>query len=349
MAKDGQPPRRPGFRIVNRLNGSPSGIGAAEYFLHTAAKFDPPDEAIANYQFEWACYGLLPAASTTMICAPANLGKSSVAFHLLQEAATQRSMEAFYFHADAGPGDAATFAKSARAIPDVFYLMPDFGGTPSVDVMRNALADIFAITQEQELPDNYLQNYVICLDSLGNFIDDVNSKVEVKMFFRDLKRLRGLGATILILHHPTKRKDGDEFVFDGVNNIKTEVDHLIYLDHDGERGKWRDIAVRVDKTRASFDDRFIERLSLDKSNRTIALAGRQIASEDHRLLDWLAAELQTVTFLTRPQAVELLRQKGCGRNEARRLIELGLLTQRWGQESGGKTGRERRLFRIGIF
>ena len=58
----------------------------------------------------------------------------------------------------------------------------------------------------EQLKERPLKNSIIMLDSLGDFLDELD-KSQIKAFFRLLRKLTELGATIFYLNHLTKDKN----------------------------------------------------------------------------------------------------------------------------------------------
>jgi len=306
---------------------------AREVADHFSYLFTPDQDILKRWSFQWAAPYALPKGSISMVVAPANTGKTSFAFHLLEVAARQKTLECYYWHADSSPGDAKHFSAIAQGVENLHYMAPGMAGTLDYDVMEHSLS--WMARQAGVAPgEGPATDQVHCFDSFSDFCEDVNNKAVVKLKMREFRALRDAGATVLIMHHPNKRQEDGEWLFDGVNNIKALVDHLFYLDPGELQGDMKPITVRADKFRGDPRNLQTEYL-LNISTRAVEPIKESLDQETLGHLDWLLGELLTVPFLKMAQAEELLRAgRDLGRNAARKLVEDGLQAGKLIESSG---------------
>lgn len=75
-----------------------------------------------------------------------------------------------------------------------------------------------------------LSNYVFIFDTLKKYID-LMSKRGSREFFRIMRSLTQRGATVLLLGHCNKQRTPDgKLVFEGVGDVRNDVDELIYVE-----------------------------------------------------------------------------------------------------------------------
>jgi hypothetical protein len=99
-------------------------------------------------------------------------------------------------------------------------------------------------------PDG-LRGVVFILDTLKKYLD-LMSKGGARDFFKVLRALTMRGATVLLLGHTNKHLGADgKRVFEGVGDVRNDVDELAYLDSTDRDAMGRvTITLRHDKTRS---------------------------------------------------------------------------------------------------
>lgn len=174
-------------------------------------------------------------------CAPANGGKSVIAKLAAGEIAA-KGFEVFYFHEDAGASELKELQQDAAA-NDYNLLNTCLAGSDS--------ANVIAVFKSMLTSGLDLSNVVLIFDTLKKFTDVMHKgdMTKVGTLFRSLT-IRG--ATVLLLHHTTKREDKDgKKLFDGVGDLRNDVDELHYIHSlPSEDGENITFTVAPDKVRS---------------------------------------------------------------------------------------------------
>jgi hypothetical protein len=135
----------------------------------------------------------------------------------------RRGYNVTFIHSDVGPGEAKhmiTQAKAAR----FRYITPDLNPDGAIDTSH-----VIKLMHRMVSESVDLNGEVFIIDTLKKMAD-MMSKVSVKGFLALCRKLTGLGATIVLLCHTNKHKDADgKYVFEGVGDLRADVDELIYL------------------------------------------------------------------------------------------------------------------------
>ena len=177
-----------------------------------------------------------------VLVAPPGQGKTLLLFNRGLELA-RNGFEVVYVNCDVAASDCGQFIELADEA-GMAFISPDVKNQ-SIDSLRfqfDRLAD----------SETRLDNTVVFLDTFKKFVD-VNDKTSVKEFINLLRRLNGKGATVVVAHHTLKRREADgSWSFEGVGDVKNDVDKLLFLEayetFPGERyavvektehGKWR--------------------------------------------------------------------------------------------------------------
>jgi hypothetical protein len=220
-----QKPRLKGLDALKAME-----ITAQEISQFASAKKIIPDLVISGH--------------LTTIIAPANAGKTALFTHLAGDMAKQ-GYDVFYINADLSMSDAA-LPKSLANIHGWRLILPDARDGDSVDVVTQILRDM------THSNDN-LSSVVIILDTLKKFTN-VQNKELAKEIFMLLRALNARGATIIGLGHTKKyRDDQGNLMFDGVGDVKTDVDEMIYLESYKLPDSKLILTTYPDKSRGSFD------------------------------------------------------------------------------------------------
>jgi len=171
----------------------------------------------------------IPRNHITMIYAPSNTGKTTATLGLMNYILkNDKSMTCYYCDYDNGVNTMKPHLLKILNNTDKFnYISHD-------KASKELLMPILI-----ELTKENLENFIFVFDSLQHFIDSdissTKSEPALKKLFELMKRLRGAGATIIILSHTTKEKDmnGKETTFRGLNIIKDNLDNMFYLIRQG--------------------------------------------------------------------------------------------------------------------
>lgn len=168
----------------------------------------------------WIVPNLIIEGHIIAICAPPNGGKTTILYHLSGEMAAS-GYSVRFIHADVGPGEAKGMLENARD-KGFKYITPDLSPEGNV-------ATVLSILRELVDDGTRLDGAVFQIDTLKK-VADLMSKGSVKALLNLCRQLTGLGATVILLCHTNKHKDADgNHVFEGVGDIRNDVDELIYL------------------------------------------------------------------------------------------------------------------------
>ena len=178
--------------------------------------------------------------------APANGGKTSLFMHLSKQMVEQ-GYEVLYLNADLAASDAGQHYTTARE-NGWELVIPDARDGDSVETVIELLREIASSHED-------LSRIVIILDTLKKFTD-VQNKQQAKEAFMLLRGLTARGATIICLAHTNKYRDeSNNLKFDGVGDVKTDADELIYLESIRDESGKTLITSYPDKMRASLRQR----------------------------------------------------------------------------------------------
>lgn len=208
------------------------------------------DEQVATMQAtEIIWRGLIARSHVSVWAAPANGGKTTVARFAAAELSDD-GYRVLYFQEDASAGDLPMLHEHAKA-SGYALLNSTLAGTSAeeqLDVLR-----------EMARQETCLDSVVMFFDTLKKY-GDLMSKRGTREFFMLMRSLTLRGATIILLGHTNKHLGLDgKPVFEGVGDIRNDVDELFYLEALPKDADGRVVVtIRPDKTRcavheASFD------------------------------------------------------------------------------------------------
>jgi len=192
---------------------------------------------------DWVVLNMFIQSHLVAISAEANAGKTTIVFHLAGEMAAN-GFEVLYINADIAGGDAKGMWQQAQE-KGVNLLLPDFKGKNMMQV--RAHLENMASKENADYSD-----IVLIVDTLKKFVD-LMSKGGVKMAFNLFRKLNAKGMTVITLGHVNKHKIGDKPIFEGVGDIRNDVDELIYfLPVKNDDGSIT-VSIDVDKGRGNFE------------------------------------------------------------------------------------------------
>lgn len=302
-----QKPRLRGLDALKAME-----ITAQEISQFAAAKVIVPDLVISGH--------------LTSIIAPANAGKTALFTHLAGDMA-KRGYDVFYINADLSMSDAA-LPKSLASAHGWRLILPDARDGDSVDVVTQILRDM------AHSNDN-LSLIVIILDTLKKFTD-LQNKQQAKEIFMLLRALNARGATVIGLGHTTKYRDEkDNLIFDGVGDLKTDVDEMIYLESYRVPDSNKTILTTyVDKKRGTVDQASfqiswnelvgpeVQRLDIVIDTRALALR-QELMEKEYWVVEALIEVLQNDYELQISELIEKLNQSlknSCGSTRNRNVV-----------------------------
>lgn len=265
---------------------------------------------------------LILSGHLSLIIAPANAGKTALLTNLAGDIAKQ-GYDVFYINADLAMSDAAI--PKRLALRDNWRLiLPDARDGDSVGAVTEILRDMTNSADD-------LSSVVIILDTVKKFAD-LQNKQAAKNVFMLLRALNARGVTVIGLGHTKKYRDeSGKLVFDGVGDLKTDVDELIYIESYRRPDSNQTILTTYpDKKRAAIErasfsitwDEYrgpeLERLDQIIDTRAIAVRDELIETERHvvdAIYEVLGASYQLKAGDLIEKTNTLLTEVwGCGRN-----------------------------------
>lgn len=194
----------------------------------------------------------------------AGSGKTAVATFAAGELAS-RGFQVLYLQEDASAGDLPAMHEHAKRHGYALLNSTLCGSSPEeqLDVLEGLAQD-----------GADLNGYVFILDTLKKFAV-LMSKEGARAFFRLMRSLTLRGATVILLGHTNKHVGADgKPVFEGVGDVRNDVDELFYLHatEKDERGI-KTITLTPDKTRCDVK---AATFTLDTSSMTVSALDRVI-------------------------------------------------------------------------
>ncbi len=206
--------------------------------------FGVTDEYVQNLGEEEFLYpNLIIRNHILTIIAQSGGGKTTfLYFHVVPEL-VKAGCNVWYIDADSPPSD----HKKMKEVADKHgfeFLIPDVNQGTSVESMIETI--------EKMANDGVsLDNQVFFFDTLKKFID-LMSKKSAKDFFVLMRKLTKLGATIVLPGHANKHRDYDEnLVFEGVGDVRSDTDDLIYFEMDKKPDGSIDVTTVVDSAKGA--------------------------------------------------------------------------------------------------
>lgn len=281
----------------------------------------------------WLIPNLIASGHTLVLVGKSGIGKSVIARDSARTLA-EHGYDVMYINMDCTQADAKyQFAESKVAGYDLFT--PHFNGTRGIERIRQNLMEIAN-------SDADLSGSVLFVDTLKK-IPDLMSKSSVKEFFNLTRTLTGKGATVVLLAHANKHPVNGKIVFEGVGDVESDCDDLVYLTGttDGEIQTIQ--TAPSDKVRGTFS---VLTWEYNRSTRGLKLVpnrdlkseeiAREQEADDLPLVECIKSEL-IVRDMRQKDLVDLLKNEGVGRNRALALLQRyasaeGMFPQHWSKE-----------------
>lgn len=262
---------------------------------------------------------MIASAHVAAWVAPANGGKTTIA----KQAAADLADDGFrvmYFQEDASAGDLPELFQHAR---DGGYslLNSTLSGTDpeeQVDVLQGLAHD-----------GADLSNFVLIFDTLKKY-SDLMSKRGSRAFFKTMRTLSQRGATVLLLGHCNKHKDvTGKLVFEGVGDVRNDVDELIYIQSSDKDAAGRvTLTMAPDKVRAKIKPLTFRldtvTMVLEQVDEVIDVAAVNEATQrrkaDQAVIDLVLAALKP-NGKTRTKLVDEVHDAARGLGRSRREVE----------------------------
>ena len=249
-------------------------------------------------------------------------GKTTIALLAAKDLAA-KGFDVLFLQEDAGAGDMPALQNHAEN-HNYSILNSAINGKSTDDLLR-VFHDLI------EKKEN-LSNRVFFLDTLKKFCD-LMTKGGTREFFRLMRSLSTLGATIVLLGHTNKSLDHTgKPVFEGVGDVRNDVDELFYLNRTVPDSQGNVlVSVEPDKQRAMVRTRTFKINTLTReaepvsAERSVAEINKiQQSKKDNELVISFIS-----SYLERHSPVNLttltnIANKNCdvGVNSARSLILL---------------------------
>ena len=187
----------------------------------------------------WLVEGLIPEASAIAISGEEGVGKTLFALSLARALAEGREFlgrrvwitPVLYLGLDVSQVTLQSYLRMMRWIPsEEFRILTMWTGDSMQPPM---LDDTVSMERLYELARKYRP--VIIFDTLRDFFDgEENSSTETKPVVDAIRKLRSLGATVIVLVHPPK---SGKSLIRGTGNISQKVDIPYLLEKDKWHGK----------------------------------------------------------------------------------------------------------------
>lgn len=221
--------------------------------------------------------------------APGNGGKTSLATFAAGELA--QAHRVLFFQEDASAGDLPALFQHAE--------------THGYQLLNSTLAgsatdDQISVLRRLVKDGASLDGVVMFFDTLKKY-NDLMSKGGSRAFFKLMRSLTQRGATIVLLGHTNKHRGVDgKLMFEGVGDVRNDVDELLYIDStDKDPRGFVTLTIRPDKTRCvvrettfELDTKCMQVRALDRVVNVAAIVDqkRQL-EEDQALISCIRAEL----------------------------------------------------------
>lgn len=177
------------------------------------------------------------------IIAESGGGKTTFFFFNVARELSRKGLTVWYIDADSPASDHKVMKKFADE-NNIKFIIPDVNEGTSVDAF---VRDIKGIADSQE----DLAGYILIFDTLKKFID-LMSKKSSKDFFVLMRKLTKLGASIVLLGHANKHRDSEgNLVFEGVGDIRSDSDDLIFFEKNKKSDDSMDVTTVVDSDKGA--------------------------------------------------------------------------------------------------
>lgn len=269
----------------------------------------------------WLTKYLVIAGHLSVVVAQSGTGKTTMLEHYAGSWAAQ-GYRVLFFNADISATDAKAAIARAEAA-GYWLLLPEIA---EVSKLPHEAADgmPLAIRRLQELlrAGHDLSDVVIILDTLKKCASP-NDKNQIGPFLKLCRQLTGKGATVICLAHTLKYYNEQGLpVFEGVGDIRSDVDELIYLIPMDRPEGGKLVSTHPDKTRGEFKPiSFV----LTDEREVIPTEYQDLSElkkvEQSRLEDQIEID-EVVSFLQSgpKNQKEICKHLGISRRQARKLL-----------------------------
>jgi len=189
--------------------------------LAALARFALTDEQVEKMQqTRMICRGVIAHQHLVALLGPAGSGKTAIATDIIARDLAPR-FRVMYFQEDAGAGDLPRLHEHARHCG--YELLNSTLAGSTTDAQISALRGL-------SVSDVDLSNAVMVFDTVKKFVD-LMSKGGTRAFMTMMRALTQRGATVILLGHTNKHRGPDgKLVFEGVGDVRNDVDELLYIE-----------------------------------------------------------------------------------------------------------------------
>lgn len=185
------------------------------------ARFEVTEDVVARMSETILIWRkIIASAHVAAWIAPGNGGKTTIAKKAAAELSAS-GWQVFFLQEDAGAGD----------LPALFAHAKEHGYKLLNSTLGNATpADQIEVLRALAVGGADLSRFVFFFDTLKKYAE-LMSKGATRELFTLLRSLTARGATIILLGHANKHRGIDgKLIFEGVGDIRNDVDELIYLE-----------------------------------------------------------------------------------------------------------------------
>lgn len=190
---------------------------------------------------KWLFPNLVIKGQILTVIAMSGGGKSTIFMeHVLPHIIEKHDMNVMYLDCDSPADDHKRIDARVSEIGERFEWINPLTHTKPAEHLTSILRDIVADGQR-------LDDTVFVLDTLKKFTDMLNKR-DVKAFFELMRQLSTLGATVILLGHANKYRDkaGGCLVFEGVGDVKSDTDAMIFFERMKSADGGQDVTTVVD-------------------------------------------------------------------------------------------------------
>lgn len=260
-----------------------------------------------NKEVRYIIENFLVEEAITIFYAPPKNGKSRLALGLTKYlcSTTNKIVEYFDFDNSLASLNERGAALVIGELSDTLdYVHPEISPMTSKEVLTK-------LTDGAE--QGAYKDYVFLLDSVTDFVPDVQNENMAKAFMNDMKKLRNAGATLILLHHTNK----NERNYQGSPVFKSAADNMYYM-HQGNGTEKNDLfLLDVDAGRFHVEN---TAFYLDKNTYALSIAP----------YDQAVIKPEEQTFINAVKDVLKKHPEGIGQSELLKAI---------GKEKDDKLGR----------
>lgn len=206
--------------LVNRASKSEPAALATDPLAAMSAWIVTEDQVKQMEATRLIWRDMIALAHVAAWVAPANGGKTTIAKQAAADLA-EVGFRVMFFQEDASAGDLPALFEHAQC-NGYSMLNSTLSGTDpeeQVDVLQGLAKS-----------GSDLSNFVLIFDTLKKY-SDLMSKRGSREFFKTMRALSQRGATVVLLGHTNKHKGLDgKLVFEGVGDVRNDVDELIYIE-----------------------------------------------------------------------------------------------------------------------